>query len=117
MKALDKVAKLKISFVLPGHGDVFTNPKARIEELASHHECRNAEILEILKAKPKTAYHVANSLTWGGENNHARYQDFNSWNKRLAVLETLAHLELLLTRGAISKHHREDATYYKSNSN
>ena len=117
MKALDKVAALEVSFVLPGHGNVFSDLKARIEELIQHHERRNTQILEVLKPGPKTAYHVATSLAWGGDGKHLKYQDFDPWNKRLAVLETLAHLELLLTRGVIGKHQVDDATYYKSNLN
>jgi len=116
LKSLDKVARLEVSLVLPGHGDVFSDLHTRIEELTQHHEQRNSEILKILKARPRTAYQVATELTWGGPANHTRYQDFNPWHKRLAVLETLAHLELLLGRGAISKFQDRDATCYKSNS-
>ena len=114
LSSLDKVSKLDVSLILPGHEDVFSGLKSRIRELIKHHERRNSEILKALLAKPKTAYQIATELTWGGDGNQTSYRDFNPWNKRLAVLETLAHLELLLARGAIGKFQDGDAIYYKS---
>ncbi len=114
LSSLDKVSKLEVNLILPGHEDIFSGLKLRIRELIRHHERRNLEILKMLEVKPKTAYQIATELTWGGGNG-TNYRDFNSWNKRLAVLETLAHLELLLTRGAIGKFQDGDAIYYQSN--
>jgi len=115
LNSLDVVARLEVNFILPGHGEVFYDLKSRIGELRKHHEERNLEIMATLKAKPKTAYQIATELTWGGNTNQASYEDLNAWDKRLAVLETLAHLELLLTKREITKFQDGGAIYYKLN--
>lgn len=73
------------TLVLPGHGAPFSNLRARIEQLKSHHADRLSE-LEQLLAGSMSAYAAAGKLF---------KRAFDSGHRRLALGETLAHLHRL----------------------
>ena len=45
LASLDRVHALDIDTVLPGHRNLFKNPKKRIEDIKEHHRQRNNEVL------------------------------------------------------------------------
>jgi glyoxylase-like metal-dependent hydrolase (beta-lactamase superfamily II) len=90
--SLHELKKLDVERVLPGHETIFTNFKERIDDILHHHEVRNGEILAALADKPKTSFEVAQKIRWGYKKNYSHLPDFH---KRMAVLETLAHLEMM----------------------
>ena len=87
LDSLAKVAPLPASIVLPGHGEPFADLAGRTSEIMQHHEEREAHILTLLNAGPQHAYAVAEQL-FGHRWN-------NSEARRMAVAETLSHLEHL----------------------
>lgn len=83
---------------LPGHEYRYAGISARAHELVAHHEERLAEVCDVLRAHPgDTAWQVAQQLTW------ARSWDaFGPQQRRSALGEAVAHLELLTERRVIN---------------
>jgi len=101
VSSLQKLRNLKVSFVLPGHGPVFNSLNLRVEGILHHHEERKRQIVRALDSGSKTAYQVAQEITWMSEEGGVAFKDLAPWDKRLAVMETIAHLKLLATEGKV----------------
>lgn len=113
LNSLNKVKELDVNLVLPAHERTFTNLQARIEEIIEHHERRNLEILETMKAKPKTAYQISTEITWMPEMGGVSFRNLALWDKRMAVSETLAHLQAMRINGRVDKSSRDTIIYYQ----
>ena len=113
LDSLNRLKQLEVKLVLPGHGQPFTNLKSRIDQLVRHHKQRNSEILSTLKANPKTAYQIATEITWMSNTKGAGWDKLGPWEKRMAVLETLSHLEAMRASGELDKFTRDDIIYYR----
>lgn len=103
INSLKMVEGLKVNFVFPGHGPVFNSLKLRAEEILRHHEQRKGTIMKVLNKGLKTAYEVAAEIPWKPELGGVAFSDLGSWDRRLAILETIAHLKLLTFEGKIGK--------------
>ncbi|MBU2621733.1 MAG: MBL fold metallo-hydrolase [Proteobacteria bacterium] len=101
LASLDKVHKLDVGLVLPGHRRLFKEHRARIDELKQHHEKRAGEILDILKKGSGSAFEVASLMTWDIK--------FDSWNdfpvaqKWFATGEAISHLRYLEEKHLVIK--------------
>ena len=60
--------------------------------------------------KSKTAYEMVQDITWGMAN---RWQDMPLFHQRLALFETLAHLELMTLDGRLEKFTRDSVIYHR----
>ncbi len=110
LESLEKVANLDIDVVLPGHEEHFTNPKKRIKQLRDHHEQRLMEITEELKDGKATSYVLASRINWDVK--YRSWNDFPTFQKYLALGETIAHLNLLKNRGIVQESHTNKTTYH-----
>jgi hypothetical protein len=81
----------------------------RIDEIIRHHGHRNMEILEAIGFRTKTAYQIAQKITWG---DHNGWQDLPPFHQRMAIFETLAHLEMMAADNRIDKLPRDGIIYY-----
>jgi glyoxylase-like metal-dependent hydrolase (beta-lactamase superfamily II) len=100
LASLKKVERLPASIVLPGHGEPFSDLAGRVREILAHHEEREAQILALLDPRPQHAYGIAEQLfghRW--ENSEAR---------RMAVAETLSHLEYMRYTGRVDQQRTSD---------
>ena len=113
LNSLNGLKQLEVNLILPGHEKPFSGLQQRIEELLCHHNQRNSEILETIKAKPKTAYQIATEITWMADINGVGWQKLAPWDKRMAVLETLAHLESMRFGDKLDKFSRDGTIYYQ----
>ncbi len=102
---LDSIERLRRlpaeTTLLPSHNEPFKGLHIRLTELADHH----AERLETLLAncdRPKTAMTLARPL-------FNRVLDHHQTG--FAVGETLAHLHLLMARGAVARREADDGSY------
>ena len=93
LASLDKVHKLQVDLVLPGHRRLIDNHRARIEELKKHHALRLDEVLAILKDSCMSAYEVASHMSW--DIDCERWDQFPVAQKWFATGEALAHLRYL----------------------
>jgi glyoxylase-like metal-dependent hydrolase (beta-lactamase superfamily II) len=86
--------------LLPAHGPVTPSAHERIDELLTHHDNRLKATGDAVGDGPTTAYQVARSMTW--TRRERRLDDLDVFNQTLAILETAAHLDLLVLRGELT---------------
>jgi glyoxylase-like metal-dependent hydrolase (beta-lactamase superfamily II) len=109
LRSLSEVRQLDIELTLPGHDKPFTRLRPRIDEIIRHHHHRNQEILEAIAFKSRTAYQIAQVISWGDS---SKWQDLPPFHKRMAIFETLAHLEMMAAESRINKLPRGGIIYY-----
>lgn len=103
--SLDKVYKLDVSLVLPGHRRFFNEHRVRIGELKRHHEKRAEEILMILKRGSMNAYEVASNMTW--DIRCDSWDDFPVAQKWFATGEAISHLRFLEEKQLLTKENND----------
>ena len=96
---LEKVYKLDVSLVLPGHRAISNDHRKRITELQKHHENRMNETLVALEKGAKSAWEVAPYITW--DIGFSSWEQFPLVQKMFAFGETLAHMVCLEEDGRI----------------
>jgi len=114
LASLDEIRKLDIALVLPGHEHTFSNTNQRIDEIIRHHRQRNTQILKSIKDEPKTAYQIATSVIWKQDDGGLIWNRLSPWDKRMAITETLAHLEAMRHQRKVSKSVRDGVIYYQA---
>lgn len=92
--SLHKTRSMKLSLVLPGHGEPIADHGPVIDERFRMHERRAQKIYELIAARPRSAHEVATEL-WG---NVAVMQAF------LTISEVLGHMDLLEADGRVVEH-------------
>lgn len=101
MTSLTKMRSLPDLLLLPAHGPVAPSVHARVDQLLEHHEQRLALSLDVVRGGPVTAYQVAQALPW--TRHQHRFATLDASNQTLAVVETLAHLDVLVARGQATR--------------
>jgi glyoxylase-like metal-dependent hydrolase (beta-lactamase superfamily II) len=97
LQSLAKVGGLDAEEVLPAHEYRFRGLRDRVADLLDHHEQRLAELLALVTGQPgSTARELAERLPW-----RRPWSEIVGFSRRAAVGETLAHLELLVSRGLV----------------
>lgn len=91
LSALRELGKISIDWVLPGHGNAFSNLNERIDDIISHHHNRQTQIFHDLK-EPMTAWDLAENVFKPNSYIHIR---------RLALAETLAYLHSLVNENLV----------------
>ena len=112
INALRQVVKLPTKLVLPSHGDPFEDLPRRANEILKHHETRMQDILKVFNGKPETAYQVASQIPWSKKG--TQWNDLSPLDKRMAITETLAHLELMTARGTLMKDLTNGLVWYEA---
>jgi glyoxylase-like metal-dependent hydrolase (beta-lactamase superfamily II) len=110
LEALDKVARLEVDLVLPSHGKPFHGLKARTDAIRQHHEERLEAMRAAFHGQRQTAYTIAASVLWAKSG--ASWHALDPLQKRFAVTETIAHLELLAVRGMLEKSTQDGLAWY-----
>lgn len=87
--------------LLPAHGGVASSVHARVDELLEHHGRRLDRALERASGAGATAREVAAQLCWTRKD--WRLHELDVFNEMLAVLETGAHLDLLVAQGRLQR--------------
>jgi glyoxylase-like metal-dependent hydrolase (beta-lactamase superfamily II) len=112
LDSLRLVRKLQAELVLPGHGEPFRGLPERTDELLAHHQRRLDEILELLSERPGlelSGYEIAARMRWSRQRT---WDDLSGFERRMAVTEALAHIELLHDRGDLEKRHGDGGIRY-----
>jgi glyoxylase-like metal-dependent hydrolase (beta-lactamase superfamily II) len=100
LSSLDKVRRLAVDRVLPGHRSLFSDCTQRIQELEKHHEHRLDEVLNILKECSLSAYAVASRMTWDIRGTWEKFPVAQKW---FATGEAISHLRYLEEEGKIRR--------------
>jgi glyoxylase-like metal-dependent hydrolase (beta-lactamase superfamily II) len=114
ISSLKMLGALKTNFIFPGHGPVFNSLKLRAEEILRHHTERERDIIRAMSSGLKTAYQIATEIPWVPQAGGVAFKDLAPWDKRLAMLETMAHLKLLSFEGKVGKIDQEGISLYLS---
>jgi len=93
LDSLDKVNKLDIELVLPGHRRLIKEYKSRIQELKNHHYKRLDEIVSILGNDAMSAYEIASEMSW--DINCDSWEEFPMAQKWFATGEAISHVRYL----------------------
>jgi glyoxylase-like metal-dependent hydrolase (beta-lactamase superfamily II) len=112
ISSLKKLERLKVHFILPGHGPMFNALGLRIERILQHHEERKRAIMQALRDGMKTAYEIAQQIPWMIDEGRSSFQDLAVWDRRMAVTETLAHLRLLMEEDRVGNVAMDGASLY-----
>lgn len=99
LASLDKVARLDVNLVLPGHREPFGDLPGRVGELKRHHEQRLDEVRGVLEGGGKTAYEVASEMSWDIAAD--TWEAFPVVQKWFAVGEAATHLRYLQEAGDV----------------
>jgi len=94
LEGLKRLAAYEPSLILPAHGRPFTDASTRVKALLAHHKKRLDQIAAIVSRGERNAWSVALEQ-WGPRD--------NSWEKRAALQEGLAHLQALAVEGRVKK--------------
>jgi glyoxylase-like metal-dependent hydrolase (beta-lactamase superfamily II) len=86
--------------LLPAHGPVSESVHERVDELLEHHRQRLETMGAKILAGATTAYETAASLGW--TRRLRKLSEMDAFNQTLAVLETGAHLDLLVSQGKLA---------------
>lgn len=114
LNTLTTLRQLEIDLVLPAHQYVYSNPKPRIDELIEKQRRRREDVLKIFQdGQTHTAYDISRILSWSPKTLTTRWPNLSSWDKRFAVLLTIAHLEELSGEGAVSRFSLDGKIYYR----
>ena len=113
INSLNPLKQLEVELVLPGHEQPFDNLSDRIDRIVSHHHERNSEILGILGDKTKTAYQLVKEIIWMPDTRASRWHDLSPLDRRLAILETISHLEFMRFEGQVDTLSQDGAIYYQ----
>lgn len=97
LDSLRLMLSLPDATLLPAHGPVAPSVHARVEELLAHHEARLTASAAAVERGADTAFEVAHMLRWTRRERH--FDELDLLNQRLATTETMAHLDVLVTRG------------------
>lgn len=108
LSSLAHLSTLPAQLVLPGHHDVFSDLPGRIRELQSHHEARVAELLAACSGSRHTAFELTFGRDWLSTLDDSKA---NAYIMGAVMSSTLARLELLVRRGALTRTF-EDGTYW-----
>ncbi len=110
LNSLNRLRQRQVSLILPGHERPFTGLESRIAEIIQHHKQRNSEILEAIKPELKTAYQISTEMTWSSGTG---WSDLSPLDKRMAILETLAHLESMRLSKKVARFSKDSLIYYQ----
>jgi glyoxylase-like metal-dependent hydrolase (beta-lactamase superfamily II) len=101
LESLRLVKDLSDTVLLPAHGPATPSVHRRVEELLVHHEVRLAAILREVQRGAGTAFEVAGALRW--TRREKTLDELDPMNQMLAVLETGAHLDVLVLQGELRR--------------
>lgn len=99
--ALRRVRDLPTKLILPGHERPMHDLPKRVDEIIHHHEERNQDILKTLGGGDLLPYAIARAIPWIGGT--VTWEDLAVWHRRLAVMETLSHLEYMRWEGRVKR--------------
>jgi glyoxylase-like metal-dependent hydrolase (beta-lactamase superfamily II) len=109
LESLARMRALPDLRLLPAHGPVTDSLHRRVDDLLIHHAERLERFRLATAGRVASAYDVAVDVPWTRRSH--RLGTLDPYNAALAVLETRAHLEVLVARGDVRRVGGEVAGY------
>lgn len=110
LQSLRLIRELPDAALLPAHGPPAASVHARVDELLAHHAFRLDAAERAVRQGAATAFEVAGMLTW--TRRECELADLDVFNQMLAVLETAAHLDVLVMQGHLHAAGSDSITGY-----
>ena len=104
LDSLDRVEGIDPPVTYPAHMGVVERGAARAEQIALHHQRRLRGMLDILRDGPTTAWAIMEATFT---------PNLPPMHSRLAIQETLAHLEYLRARGRVEQIDDDGVIHYR----
>jgi glyoxylase-like metal-dependent hydrolase (beta-lactamase superfamily II) len=104
LKALARIEQLEIGLTYPAHGVLVEHGSARAEQLLAHHQRRLADMLEVVDPTGSSAWEVMEKVF---------RPNLGPNEQRLALRETIAHLEHLRLQGKLAPLDHNGSTRYR----
>jgi glyoxylase-like metal-dependent hydrolase (beta-lactamase superfamily II) len=98
------------ALLLPAHGPIAPSAHDRVDELVEHHRVRLDAMAAVLGNGAQTAAEVAAVVTW--TRRERKLADLDVFNQFLAICETGAHLNLLVSQGRATIEIRDGVRHY-----
>lgn len=102
--SLERLEKMDLRIVYPGHGEEITDAHALIASYRDHHARRGDRIAAMLDREGKTAFQLAAEM----------YPDRDLGDKFLATSEILAHLDVLIEQGRAESHEGDGVLLFRA---
>jgi glyoxylase-like metal-dependent hydrolase (beta-lactamase superfamily II) len=67
VETLERIEKIRLSKLCPGHGDVIEEPKERVREYIDHRRQREAQILSLVKKQPSKVTDLVDAIYTGDD--------------------------------------------------
>ena len=100
LQSLDKVDRMAIDLVLPGHQRVIEDTHQRIVELKQHYDNRLREVMTVLEGGSMSAFQVAGGITWDIPCAWDKFPLQQLW---FATGEIISHLEHLRQQNKVRR--------------
>jgi glyoxylase-like metal-dependent hydrolase (beta-lactamase superfamily II) len=108
--SLERILALPDATLLPAHGPAGGSTHERARELLAHHEQRLGDTNAALASGARLAPEVARILGWTSRGRD--FTELHLFDQMLAVLETAAHLDVLVLRGEAVRQEQDGALVY-----
>lgn len=105
LASLHRLLEIPIGLTYPAHGTIVERGAARIEQILLHHDRRLDQMRERAEADPTTAWDMVSAVF----RPHLTPEE-----QRLALRETVAHLEYLRLRERLTEEERNGVVWYRS---
>jgi glyoxylase-like metal-dependent hydrolase (beta-lactamase superfamily II) len=112
LDSLRLVRELPDHRLFPAHGPVRPSVHARVDELLDHHGRRLDEACAAVGGDMVTAYQTAQRMTW--TRHHRTFAELDRQNQMLSVMETAAHLDLLVAQGRLGATELDGVRLYRA---
>ena len=112
INSLHLIQNLEVELVLPGHEHIFRNMQQRIKQILLHHQERNNAIVNTIRSNEKSAYQISSLIPWGSGVLQLTWSEMAPLDKRMALTETLAHLEFLCKEEKVERIARDGIVLY-----
>ena len=105
LTSLGRLVELRIGLTYPAHGGIVEHGTRRAEQIALHHERRLGGMFEVLETGPKTGWEVMVE---------SYRPNLDSIEQRLALRETISHLEHLRSKGTVTSFDEAALRFYRT---
>ncbi len=105
MRSLDRITDLGIELTYPAHGEIIDRGDLRARQILLHHRRRLREVTERVELADVTAWNLVGDLF---------RPHLSPLDQRLALLETVAHLDHLAIAGRLVDLDRDGVVWYRS---
>ena len=102
LTSLEKIERMALSLLLPGHGEEIHDARGLIQKVFSHHKERMNLVVAFLSKGERTPFEIAMDL----------FPGVPPFEVFLGISEAVGHLEILREKGMVGVKEKEGKDYY-----